>query len=101
MPLAPAPAESGPRRSGRVTGKQARLANEQVLLAQGTTTFVKQEPYDDQGCAFAAVAGDTPKSYDDIANFGDMARVWYDSYRRDRANMYNMKVLSDIKETDE
>ena len=100
VPPAPAPAESGPRRSGRVTGKPARLADEQVLLAQGTTTFVEQEPYDDQGFVFAAGAGDTPKSYADIANFGDMARVWYDSYRRERANMYNMKVLSDIKETD-
>lgn len=47
----PAEAALGPRRGMRDRSEPARLLDEQVLLAEGTTNFDKQDPFDVQGYA--------------------------------------------------
>ena len=90
----------GPRRGVRVRSEPARLLDEQVLLAEGTTDFDEQEPYDVQGYVYAVGADAAPKSYADIANFGDLSSLWYESYQHELDNMYGMKVLSTINAAD-
>lgn len=100
---APVVGADGARRSVRIRGQPARLMDEQVMLAQGTedknAALNMEEPYSVEGHAYAVGAADAPKSYADIANFGDMAAMWYESYDHELANMYNMKVLSAIPAT--
>ena len=40
-----------------------------------------------EGHACAVDNDDAPKSYADIANFGDLADLWYESYAREKSNM--------------
>jgi transposase InsO family protein len=81
------------RRSGRVTYKPNRYEPGNALLALGADEFPVP---DHDGHAYAASVGDVPKSYADIANFGDLAELWYESYKREKDNMYHMNVLRDI-----
>ena len=52
------------------------------------------------GHACAVGKDDAPKSYAAIANFGDLADLWYESYAREKSNMYDMKVVTDMFEAD-
>ena len=53
-----------------------------------------------EGHACAVDNDDAPKSYADIANFGDLADLWYESYAREKSNMYGIKVVTDVYEAD-
>ena len=55
-------------------------------------------PFEGQACAVGK--DDAPKSYADIPNFGDPADLWYESYARERSNMYVMKVVTDMYDAD-
>lgn len=96
--------QDAPRRSARVSAKPHRYEPGTALISGGVEDSLHfhamQGPSVLEGYACAIEAGDTPKNYADIANFGDLSQLWYDSYARELSNMQTMKVITDVQVTD-
>jgi hypothetical protein len=52
------------------------------------------------GYAFAVTGETVPENYADIANFGDLQQLWYESYRKEIDSIYEMGVVSEITAND-
>jgi hypothetical protein len=102
---ADAPPEiAAPRRSERVRAMPHRYEPGTAFVTEGDENrhigSTQPSPSWVEGNAFAVGGEDAPKSYADIAKFGDLSAAWYDSYARELANMRDKQVYTAVSEHD-
>ena len=92
---APAAPPAVARRSTRERAKPVRF-DPGAAIVIGTSAAPEGAGVVTDGHALAVDGQHVPKSYADIANFGDMQGMWYASLNRELANITNLKVVSEV-----
>jgi hypothetical protein len=98
------PEFAAPRRSERVRAVLHRYEPGTAFVTEGDECrhidYTQPSSSWLEGNAFSVGGEDAPKSYTDIANFGDLSAAWYDSYPTQLADMREKHVYTAVSEKD-
>jgi hypothetical protein len=101
-------APESPRRSQRTRHQPDRFVPGTAVPVMGVSKSPAVAPDSTEvintaymsGYALAVTGQTVPQNYAEIANFGDLQQLWYESYRKEIDSNYEMGVVSELAAND-